>query len=182
MSPRRRRLGRSLAPLAAALALACSAEEQAPAPPAAPEAAAGEPATAGLPAAAEAPTAAPSGPVVARTVTPSGEPFEAAYGKAGQLPTGFPADVPLYGNARPLSSMASATHGTVVNLRSDDRPQQLFAWYRDQYARQGWQIEIAREEDARSTLVARKGNRVSSVVIMGVPGATQALLTVAEDP
>ncbi|HSJ99518.1 MAG TPA: hypothetical protein VLC53_20745 [Myxococcota bacterium] len=174
---------RSLAPLTAlALVLACGSESRvAEAPePAEPPAEAPAPA----PAEAEAPDAAPpapSGPVVHRTVTPDGQVFEAEYGKADQLPSDFPDDVPLYANARPLASMASPSHGTVVNLRSADTPAQVFAWYQEHYAAQGWEIEQAREEHARSTLVARKGNRVSSVVIMGVPGATQALLSVAED-
>ncbi|MEB2343525.1 MAG: hypothetical protein OZ948_02160 [Deltaproteobacteria bacterium] len=179
---------RSLAPLAAlalALALACGARDRgaAPAPAApAPEPIAASPAPAvEPPAPAAAPTPAPAGPVVTRTVLPDGQVFEAEYGKADQLPTGFPDDVPLYGNARPLSSMAAPDHGTVVNLRSPDPPADLFAWYQEHYLAQGWEIELAKEEHARSTLVARKGNRVSSVVITGVPGATQALLTVAED-
>jgi len=176
---------RSLAPLVAVvLALACGGQDrcaakgpigpaaklpaEAPAPAEEPDAAAAEPTE-------------PSGPVVARTLTPDGEVFEAEYGKADQLPTDFPDDVPLYGNARPLSSMAAPSRGTVVNLRSSDTPAQMFAWYQEQYVAQGWEIEQAKEEHARSTLVARKGNRVSSVVILGVPGTTQALLTVAED-
>jgi hypothetical protein len=174
----------SLLPLAAALALAlaCKGDERvADAPEPEPRAETPAPVDEPEPAAAPAEPAAPQGPVVRRTVTPDGRIFEAEYGKADQLPTDFPDDVPLYGNARPLSSMASPTHGTIVNLRSADTPAQVFAWYREHYAEQGWEIEQAREERARSTLVARKGNRVSSVVISGVPGATQALLSVAED-
>lgn len=121
------------------------------------------------------------GTVVARTLTPDGEIFEAEYGREDQLPSNFPEDVPLYGNARPLSSMAAPAHGTVVNLRTADAPDRVFAWYQSHYAEQGWEIEQQLEERGRSTILARKGNRVSSIVITGVPGATQALLTVAED-
>lgn len=121
------------------------------------------------------------GTVVARTLTPDGEIFEAEYGRENPLPSNFPDDVPLYGNARPLSSMAAPAHGIIVNLRTADAPQQVFTWYQAHYAQQGWELEQQIEERGRSTILARKGNRVSSVVIMGVPGATQALLTVAED-
>lgn len=99
----------------------------------------------------------------------------------GRLPDDFPGDVPVYDDARPLSSMASAEQGTVVNLRSADPADAIFAWYRKRYPQQGWTIEYASETRARSTLVARKGNRVSSVVIQPVPGSTQVLLLVAED-
>jgi hypothetical protein len=179
------RTSRWLAPLAVLLlALGCGGQDRSAAK--APAEPAEEPAaeTTAPPAAEpESPAAAPapSGPVVARTVTPDGEVFEAEYGKADQLPTDFPDDVPLYGNARPLSSMAAPDRGTVVNLRSSDSAAEMFAWYQQQYAAQGWEIEHAKQEHARSTLVARKGNRVSSIVILGVPGATQALLTVSED-
>lgn len=125
--------------------------------------------------------ARPAEPVLTRTLTPDGEVFEAEFGKAGQLPSNFPADVPVYENATPLSSMASPQHGTVVNLRSTDPPGDVFAWYRDRYEAAGWEIESAQQERSRSTLVARKGNRVSSLVLTHVPGATQALLQVAED-
>jgi hypothetical protein len=187
-----RALGRRLLPrflvvplaLALPLALACSGEERAAAPePEAPPAAASsdeESAPAEAPEAAATP-APPPGPVVARTLTRKGEIFEAEYGKADQLPTDFPDDVPLYGNARPMASMAAPGRGTIVNLRSSDPPADVFAWYQEHYQAQGWEIEHAKQEHARSTVVARKGNRVSSVVITAIPGATQALLTVAEE-
>lgn len=123
----------------------------------------------------------PTGPVTARTVAPEDEVFEAEKGREGQLPTGFPDDVPLYANARPLSSMATAEHGTAVSLHSSDPADAVFAWYREHYAQQGWTIEHESQSGGRSTVVARKGNRVSSVVIQGVQGTTQVLLMVAED-
>ena len=179
----RRRAGWLCAP-ALLVSLACGGDDALPVDPPAAEA----PPAAAAPAP-NAPDEPPrvdveervDGTVVARTITPDGEVFEAEYGRENQLPSNFPDDVPLYGNAKPLSSMAAPAHGTVVNLRTADTPEQVFAWYREHYAQQGWEIEQQIEERGRSMVLARKGNRVSSVVIMGVPGATQALLTVAED-
>ena len=166
------------------IALACSREEAPPAdPPAAdepPAAAVPAPDTPETPARVEVEERS-DGTVVGRTLTADGEVFEAEYGRKNQLPSNFPEDVPLYGNAEPLASMAAPAHGTVVNLRTADSPEQVFQWYQAHYAEQGWEIEQQLEERGRSTILARKGNRVSSIVIMGVPGATQALLTVAED-
>jgi hypothetical protein len=172
-----------LAALALVVGLACGDDESTDPPPAPPEVPTGAAEPTGEPDA-EAPVAVEpqaEGTVVARTVTPDGTVFEAEYGREGQLPRDFPEDVPLYGNAKPLSSVATPEHGTVVNLRSSDAPEALFDWYRSRYVEQGWEIEHEKAERGRSTVVARKGNRVSSVVIMGVPGTTQALLTVAED-
>jgi hypothetical protein len=77
--------------------------------------------------------------------------------------------------------MSAPEHGAIVNLRSADPAEQVFAWYREQYAQQGWTVEVAKQERARSMVVARKGNRVSSVVITAIPGATQAVLSVLEE-
>ena len=190
ISPRgasRRALRRRVAGLGPAVllvSLACGGDDALPVePPAAAEPPAAE---APAPDAPEAPVRVQveervEGTVVGRTLTPDGEIFEAEYGREGHLPSNFPEDVPLYGNATPLSSMAAPAHGTVVNLRTADAPGQVFAWYQSHYAEQGWEIEQQLEERGRSTILARKGNRVSSIVITGVPGATQALLTVAED-
>lgn len=172
-----------LAPLVLALALACTDEE--PAAPAEPEPPAPEAAEAPAPPEPEPESAAapaePASPRITRTVMPDGQVFEAEFRKEGELPSDFPEDVPLYGNARPLSSMSSPQHGAIVNLRSADPPEDVFTWYRDHYAEEGWEIEVAKEERARRTIVARKGNRVSSVVITGLPGATQTILSVLED-
>jgi len=125
--------------------------------------------------------AGPGDPAAAGEPPADGEVYEAEYGRENQLPSNFPEDVPLYSDAEPVSSMSAPAHGTVVNLRTGDAPETVFAWYQTHYADKGWEIEQQIEERGRRTILARKGNRVSSVVIMGGPGATQALLTVAED-
>lgn len=174
---------RLVLPLALLVSLACGGPDEDPAAAGADPASATEAAQqeevgeAGEPRA----DAAPAEPVRTRMITPDGELFEAEFAKAGQLPSNFPDDVPVYANAEPLSSMASPQRGTVVNLRSTDPPADMFRWYRDRYEAAGWEIETAKEERSRSTLVARKGNRVSSVVLTSIPGATQALVQVSEE-
>jgi hypothetical protein len=121
------------------------------------------------------------GTVVARTLTPDGKVFEAEYGGANQLPRDFPKDVPLYGNAKPMSSMSSPTDGTVVNLRTTDPPAQVFDWYKQHFSDEGWRVEHEQVDRSRRLLAVRKGNRIASVVVVGVPEFTQALVTVAED-
>jgi len=178
-----RRRSPLLLPFVLALALACTGEEPAPpAPPPEPEAAApSEPESEPEPAPAPDAEPEPEPPRITRTITPDGKVFEAEYRKEGELPSNFPDDVPLYGNARPLGSMSSPQHGAIVNLRSSDPPESVFAWYQERYVDQGWEIEMAKEERGRRTIVARKGNRVSSVVITGLPDATQTILSVMDE-
>ena len=151
-----RRRSPLLLPFVLALALACTGEEPAPpAPPPEPEAAApSEPESEPEPAPAPDAEPEPEPPRITRTITPDGKVFEAEYRKEGELPSNFPDDVPLYGNARPLGSMSSPQHGAIVNLRSSDPPESVFAWYQERYVDQGWEIEMAKEERGRRTIVS----------------------------
>jgi hypothetical protein len=123
----------------------------------------------------------PDGPVRGTTHLPDGRVFEAEYGGEGELPTDFPDDVPLYGDAKPMSSVASVESGTVVSMRTQDPADRVFAWYQERYAAQGWEIEHEAVERGRSLIAARKGNRLSSVVITGIPEFTQVMVSVRED-
>jgi hypothetical protein len=110
-----------------------------------------------------------------------GRTFEAEFGGEHELPSDFPGDVPLYGGAKPMSSMASVEYGTVVNLRTTDAPESVQQWYRQHFAEQGWEVEHEAVERGRIVLSTRKGNRVAAVVITGIPGFTQVLLHTGED-
>jgi hypothetical protein len=167
----------------ALFALACSASERPAAPPAAEAPAATAPQAAIAAPEASAPTSAqpPQETRRGRTITPDGQVFEAEYGGESQLPTDFPSDVPIYGAARPMSSMSSVGHGTIVNLRTADSPESVFAWYKEQMPSAGWKIESESSERGRSLLGLRKGNRVASLVITGVPEFTSILLSLRDD-
>jgi len=167
----------------ALVALSCSAPERAAAP-APPETApsATPPAAAEVPAPPDAPPAAPpTGTRHGRTVTADGRVFEAEYGGESQLPSNFPTDVPIYAAAQPMSSMSSAGHGTIVNLRTRVAPDLVFDWYKEQMPAAGWTIESEMNENGRGLLGLRKGNRVASLVITGAPDSTTILLSLRDD-
>jgi len=165
----------------ALIATACSAPEPSAAPTTreAPSAAVAPQAAAAAPAP-ESP-APPPATRHGRTITPDGQVFEAEYGGESQLPTDFPGDVPIYAAAHPMSSMSSAGHGTIVNLRTSDPEEQVFDWYKEQMSAAGWKIESEASGRGRSLLGLRKGNRVASLVITGVPEFTSILLSLRED-
>jgi len=165
--------------LGALIAMACSAPDQSAAP-----------TTREAPRAAEAPQAAAATPAPespapttrhGKTITPDGQVFEAEYGGESQLPSDFPGDVPIYAAAHPMSSMSSTGHGTIVNLRTSDPAEQVFDWYKEQMPAAGWKIESEASGRGRSLLGLRKGNRVASLVITGVPDFTSILLSLRED-
>ena len=126
-------------------------------------------------------TTTPRGTVIAEARTPDGRVFQAEYGRRGALPTGFPDDVPLYAAGEPVGSFSAVEYGMVVNLHAQDPPDRVYDWYRERFEQQGWEIEQAIAKHSRHVVAARKGNRVASVVITGVPELTQILLTVGED-
>lgn len=99
----------------------------------------------------------------------------------GELPSTFPEDVPLYTDARTVSSLADPAHGTVVHLRTPDDPERVFAWYRAAYPERGWAIEQERSDAGRRIVVAGKAGRVSSVVISSAEAGSELLVTVAAD-
>ena len=174
-------IGLSCLAAGALLAIACSASErpaasttrETPSAVDAPQAVAAEPT----------PASPPSPPATRRgkTITPDGQVFEAEYGGESQLPTDFPGDVPIYAAAHPMSSMSSVGHGTIVNLRTTDPAERVFDWYREQMPAAGWKIESEASERGRSLLGLRKGNRVASLVITGVPEFTSILLSLRDD-
>lgn len=147
----------------ALLAAGCNRESNAP-PPA-------------MPAAAELHTPAPAAAVPA-PVTESGK---SDYSGASESATPLASDVPLYGQALPISSMSSPERGTIVNLRSDDAPERVSAWYGTELPARGWEMEKQSGAAGTYLVTARKGGRKATVLITGGAQGTQILITVLED-
>ncbi len=127
------------------------------------------------PAPPQAPAPGPPSPAQA----PEAPKAESRFTGEQQAPVGLPDDVPLYAQSTPISSMASPDRGTIVNLRTADPPEQVFAWYRDELAKRGWKIETQSGAGAHHLLTATKDSRKASVLIT-TGSATQILLTVLE--
>jgi len=147
----------------ALLAYGCNRESNAPPPP--------------MPAAAEMREPAPAAAVPA-TATDSGK---ADSSGASDPRTPLASDVPLYGQAQPISSMSSPERGTIVNLRSDDAPERVSAWYGTELPARGWQLEKQSGAAGTHLITARKSRRKATVLITGGAQGTQILITVLED-
>jgi len=158
----RRRISCALVGVAV-LAVGCNRESNAP-PPA-------------MPAAAEIQQLAPA----EEQPAPAVESGEAEFSGASELPANLAQDVPLYAQARPISSMMSAGHGTIVNLRSDDAAALISAWYGTELPARGWKLEKQSGAAGSHLVIARKGGRKATVLITGGPQGSQILLTVLEE-
>jgi hypothetical protein len=139
---------------------------------------------------AAAPEATPEPPAVeaqapavrrVRMPTRDGGIFEAEFARRGELPTDFPDDVPVYGDAHPMSAMSAVGHGIVVNLQTDDPPEAVAGFYADALPEAGWEIEQDSEYRGLHSLVARKGNRKATVGVRSGGGLTIVMLTLIED-
>lgn len=154
--------------LVALLALGCGRESSAP-PPVVPEPElAAEPAP---PAIGEDPI--PDAPV-ARAAPPA---RDSAFSGESQPPV-LPQDVPIYPSALPISSMASPTRGTIVNLRSRDGVDLVSAWYGKELPERGWLLESQNGAANSHMLTAVKQQRRATVLITGTADGAQILLTV----
>jgi len=151
--------------------LACGPESPPPPPPA--------PAQAPVAAAEE---AEPPLPIVPTRPEPAPvAPPDASFSGPDQAPADVPDDLPLYASAAPVSSMSSPSRGTIVNLRSNDAPEPIFAWYRDELPKRGWLLDKQSGAGSNHLLTARKGGRKATVFLKAGEGGTQILLTVAQD-
>jgi hypothetical protein len=89
------------------------------------------------------------------------------------------ADVPVYAEAETLGSMSSERTGTIVNLRSDDPPEQVAGWYREELARRGWTLDRESATGAQHLVTALKEGRRATVLIKAGAVGTHILLTIA---
>jgi hypothetical protein len=159
----RRRISCSMVGVAL-LAAGCNRESNAPPPPV-------------MPAATETQELAPA----AEAPAPAGESGAAAFSGDAEQPANLAQDVPLYAHALPVSSMTSAGHGTIVNLRSDDAAALISAWYGTELPARGWELEKQSGVAGSHLVIARKGARKATVLITGGPQGSQILLTVLEE-
>jgi hypothetical protein len=111
---------------------------------------------------------------------PEAPPPDARYSGADQPPAGLADDLPLYAGAAPVSSMSSPSRGTIVDLRSNDAPAAIFAWYRDELPKRGWLLERESETGGHHLVTAIKEGRRATLLIKPGADGTRILLTVAQ--
>jgi hypothetical protein len=89
----------------------------------------------------------------------------------GQLPSGFPADVPLYPRAETEQGFADRAGSQFVTFNTGDSVDKVHAFYVEQLENEGWSVTAYPRNDTR--LGATKGDRVLTVMMSAVGGRTE---------
>jgi hypothetical protein len=95
----------------------------------------------------------------------NGADVRSATGNAGvALPADFPADVPVYPQARPMT-VATVNKETTVLLTTSDARQKVVAFYKDKMKENGWKSKSATDMPQVSMFEGEKAGRTMVVLI-----------------
>lgn len=101
------------------------------------------------------------------------------------LPTDWPSDAPTYPGAeiQYSASMNPTTgkQGAMVVLQTSESAEKVLAYYKTQLQSQGWSIEGTMSAGGSTTLAAKKGERVLSLIVSDAEGKTAVTLAVGEE-
>jgi hypothetical protein len=96
------------------------------------------------------------------------------------LPDGFPKDVPIYKGA--VVQVASSEGKTMmVHLNVSAPVADALKFYQEQLKEQGWEIKSTMNMGEGSMLVAKKGDRQCSAVVMKQDNASMVQLSVTQE-
>jgi len=107
-------------------------------------------------------------PGTSTAAQPAGE--QAEVPDPGQLPSDFPADIPIYPGARTEQSYAAPAGTQFVVLNTPDSGEAVHAFYVEQLENHGWKV-FSDAADKRK-VVGTKDKRVVDVMIMAVRDRT----------
>ena len=91
----------------------------------------------------------------------------------GELPEGFPSDVPMFPDAQPKTSMMVGSSGLVV-LTSNAALSDVLTHFREQLPSQGWTVDSVSEAagGTKATVKAHKDARSATVSLNQAKGGT----------
>ncbi|MGH0032360.1 MAG: hypothetical protein ACQGVC_21420 [Myxococcota bacterium] len=103
------------------------------------------------------------------------DPQKALLG-TGEIPEGFPDDIPSPPESEPRNAMIIPNQGGLVTFVSQSSRADVFAHYKSEMSGQGWTVETE-EDDLRSMLKAKKGKRTANVTVATGPDGTEVAVT-----
>lgn len=96
----------------------------------------------------------------------------------GELPDGYPSDIPPPSDAEPQNAMIIPEQGGLVTFVSGSSRKDVTNHFQSALAEQGWKLEAPSEDEMRTTLKARKGLRKASVTVAnGADGGSEIAVT-----
>lgn len=100
----------------------------------------------------------------------------------GSLPDNFPEDVPVYETADIAFSRSSPDFAVAGRFYSDDGPDQVKAYYADDFSGKGWDIEIRETPDGSMIIADKMGRKAAATITVNAQGRTQVDIMVTELP
>jgi hypothetical protein len=104
----------------------------------------------------------------------------AASDKGVSIPTTFPKDVPILKGSVPKMSMTQGKT-EMLHLQVPGTIEDVAKEYQDKLKAEGWEIENTMNMGESAMVLAKKGNRKCSAVVMKDGNASMVQLSVSED-
>lgn len=98
-------------------------------------------------------------------------------GSAIALPDGYPSDIPVAADARPVRYASSADAGTMTVIESEQPIDAVRGYYIDELGAQGWTIEGDSTREGLTMIRAAKDDRVITVVLYEEEGISRTVVT-----
>jgi hypothetical protein len=103
--------------------------------------------------------------------------ISAEFGKDVKIPDSFPKDIPTYPGASVLAGMV-AGGGGMVTLQTGDDPEDVSAFYRENLAKEGWNLTPEMDLGGQRVLAFEKGDRNGAVQVSREGSDTTVVITV----
>ena len=84
-----------------------------------------------------------------------------------EIPEAFSKEVPIYPGSTTAQGKGAVVDGTpiaAVQLRTDDSPKEVYAYYLEKFARDGWTIEPGKDLEEKNSVSATNGECKASML------------------
>jgi hypothetical protein len=110
---------------------------------------------------------------------------EGEWSTGGDVPSGWPSDVPVYRGAKVVSSASSnpstGEKGYYLALQSSDAPDAVAEFYKRELAANGWTIRGTTTVNGGTYVGAEKGGRDLAIAIAAAEGGSSISIGVSEE-
>jgi hypothetical protein len=104
-----------------------------------------------------------------------GDPVRAVVA-AGELPEGYPSDLPPPAGSEPMNAMIIPGQGGLVTFQSKESREDVYEHWKKELPDQGWDIETE-EDSLRYMIRASKSGRTAMVTVASPQGGTEFAVT-----
>lgn len=94
----------------------------------------------------------------------------------GELPEGYPSDIPLPAGAKPGRGLVIPNKSGLVTFQTSSSREDIFSYYKTELPKQGWSVE-SEQDGLRSLVRGTKGDRKANVTISSGANGTEFAVT-----